>query len=221
LDTRRMSVLESIALEHLDDLDDRIDELCKEIECFDNDGEAERVIQEWKAAHRAVRNFVPMTPPGYADEVFDVYKEAVLDASYYFSISELLVDAWLAGIPLVTCVFDGDSFEYRGKSFAAEGNAQWVFLCLRDGGGSRQRGHFERMWPTQDFKRYLVAHAADDYAQRRAAATERLQRRAAAAAERLGIDPASYLQEALSEGEPGWKRSRTRNPCEGRRTSEG
>jgi hypothetical protein len=32
LDTRRMSVLESIPLEHLDDLDDRIDELCKEID---------------------------------------------------------------------------------------------------------------------------------------------------------------------------------------------
>jgi hypothetical protein len=63
-----------------------------------------RVIQDWKAAHRPVRNFVPKTPPEYAEEVFDVYKEAVLNASYYFSISELLVDARLAGIPLITCV---------------------------------------------------------------------------------------------------------------------
>jgi hypothetical protein len=47
LDTRRMSVLESIPWEYLDDLDDRIDELYKEIDFCDSDGEAERVIQAW------------------------------------------------------------------------------------------------------------------------------------------------------------------------------
>jgi hypothetical protein len=105
LDARRMSVLESIPFEYLDDLGDRIDDLCVEYDLFDSDGEAVRVILDWKAAHRSVRNFVPKTPPEYAEEVFDICKEAVLDASYYLSISEVLVDARLAGIPLITCVF--------------------------------------------------------------------------------------------------------------------
>ena len=36
-----------------------------------------------------------------------------------------------------------------------------VFLCLRDNGGGRQRGHFERMWPTEDLEKYLRDCSAD------------------------------------------------------------
>ena len=74
-------------------------------------------------------------------------------------MTELLLDASLRGASLVTAVFNDGSFEYRGKSSRAGPNSTLVFVCLRDDGRGRQRGHFERMWPTAEFEHYLQAYS--------------------------------------------------------------
>ena len=99
---------------------------------FGGDIEAAQAVQEWKASYLALRNRVPRVPPNYADEAFGVYKKCVLHDSYYFSITELLLDASLRKAALVTAVFNGDSFEYRGKSsFAGPSNPLMFFLLER------------------------------------------------------------------------------------------
>ena len=122
-----------------------------------NDVESVQAVQEWKQSYYSLRNRVPQVPPNYADEAFVVYKKAFLHDSYYLSITELLLQASLRGVSLVTAIFNDDSLEYRGKSSGTDSSSVLIFVCLRDNGRGRQRGHFERMWPTAEMQHYKQA----------------------------------------------------------------
>ena len=109
LDTRRMSVLESIPLCRLEELKECLELLCTCFDLFDNDAEATNKRSEWQMAHSSVRNRGHEAPADYAEAVFGVYKKVVLESSHYFSICrigviELFLDAKLASMPLVICI---------------------------------------------------------------------------------------------------------------------
>ena len=114
-DTRRMSVLEGIPLYRCDELDVFIEHLC---EFLGGDPLSIVAVKEWIEACKSVRNRVPEVPRKFADEVFDVYKHAILKPSYYFSIVELLLHDALTCVPLLIAVFDRYELQLLGASFS-------------------------------------------------------------------------------------------------------
>ena len=69
LDTRRMSVLESIPISRLEELNERLDHLRDCFDLFDDDAEAMNTLSKWKMTHASARNREPEAPADYADFV--------------------------------------------------------------------------------------------------------------------------------------------------------
>ena len=61
-----------------------------------------------------------------------------------------------------------------GKSVSRDETSKPLFLCLRENGGGKQRGHFERMWPTEKLEQYFLEYWVDQL--RRSAAAHNSER---------------------------------------------
>ena len=112
----------------LDELDCLFDDLCLGLQ---ERPETIADLVEWKRAHKELRNRVRQVPAFFADKVFDVYKETVLESSYYFSISELLVFASLAGVSLVAAFVSKWYFSLRRCQFCEDRSASVCLLVRR------------------------------------------------------------------------------------------
>ena len=81
-------------------------------------------------------------PVGFLAVAWPVYRQAILDPSYYFSTSELLLFAHLGGTKLVTALYSNGAFAVVGATPGAA-RADFVFVSLECSGEDTERGHFE------------------------------------------------------------------------------
>ena len=94
------------------------------------------------------------SPEGFAQLVWESFKEALRADDYFLSVPELLLIVRLSGVSVVATTYSANVFKVVGGSFAGAVDGDIVYVSLEDDGSGPVRGHFERMWCVAEMDDY-------------------------------------------------------------------